>query len=38
MKKFKLSICIDAVFEGKNDEKACAKVKEARIDVIEFWG
>lgn len=32
------SVCIDAVFEGKTFEQACAAVREAGIPAIEFWG
>lgn len=32
------SVCIDAVFEGKSYDEACAAVKRAGISAIEFWG
>jgi len=32
------SVCIDAVFEGKSFDEACAAVKESGIPAIEFWG
>ncbi len=32
------SVCIDAVFEGKPVTEACATVKNAGINAIEFWG
>lgn len=32
------SICIDAVFEGKSFDEACAAVARANIPAIEFWG
>lgn len=32
------SVCIDAVFEGKSFDEACAAVKHANIFAIEFWG
>jgi hydroxypyruvate isomerase len=32
------SVCIDAVFEGKPFDEACAAVKQAGIPAIEFWG
>jgi hydroxypyruvate isomerase len=32
------SVCIDAVFEGKPYDIACAAVKNAGISAIEFWG
>lgn len=38
MQKFKPSVCIDAVFEGKPFNEACAAVKRAGISAIEFWG
>lgn len=31
------SVCIDAVFEGKSFDEACAAVKRANIPAIEFW-
>ncbi|MDB4583413.1 TIM barrel protein [Draconibacterium sp.] len=31
------SVCIDAVFEGKPYDEACAAVKRAGISAIEFW-
>lgn len=34
----KPSVCIDAVFEGKAFDEACAAVKKAGISAIEFWG
>lgn len=33
-----LSVCIDAVFEGKSFEDACGAVRKAGISAIEFWG
>ena len=33
-----LSVCIDAVFEGKSFDKACSSVRDAGIPAIEFWG
>lgn len=38
MQNFKPSVCIDAVFEGKLYNEACASVKRAGISAIEFWG
>ena len=38
MNNFKLSVCIDAVFENKSYDIACSKVKQAGITAIEFWG
>ena len=32
------SVCIDAVFEGKSFDDACAAVARANIPAIEFWG
>ena len=32
------SVCIDAVFEGKSFDDACAAVSRANISAIEFWG
>ena len=32
------SVCIDAVFEGKSFDEACAATKQAGIPAIEFWG
>ena len=32
------SVCIDAVFEGKSLDEACAAVARANIAAIEFWG
>ncbi len=32
------SVCIDAVFEGRSFDEACAAVKRAGIPAIEFWG
>ncbi|MEO0414793.1 MAG: TIM barrel protein [Verrucomicrobiota bacterium] len=32
------SVCIDAVFEGKSFDEACAAVKASGIPAIEFWG
>ncbi len=32
------SVCIDAVFEGRSFEDACAAVRRAGISAIEFWG
>lgn len=32
------SVCIDAVFEGRSFDVACAAVREAGIPAIEFWG
>ncbi|MEM7013245.1 MAG: TIM barrel protein [Verrucomicrobiota bacterium] len=34
----KPSVCIDAVFEGKSFDQACAAVASAGIHAIEFWG
>jgi len=34
----KPSVCIDAVFEGKSFDEACAAVAEAGTPAIEFWG
>lgn len=34
----KPSVCIDAVFEGRSFEDACASVRKAGIPAIEFWG
>ncbi|WP_146392286.1 hydroxypyruvate isomerase family protein [Allorhodopirellula solitaria] len=33
----KLSVCIDAVFEGVEETEAIARVAEAGIDAFEFW-
>ncbi|KAA1258758.1 Hydroxypyruvate isomerase [Rubripirellula obstinata] len=33
----KLSVCIDAVFEGVAETEAIARVADAGIDAIEFW-
>ena len=33
----KLSVCVDAVYEGENILQAIKKVKKAGIDTIEFW-
>ena len=38
MKKFKPSVCVDAVFEGVKIEEACKAVSESGIPAIEFWG
>lgn len=38
MQKFKPSVCIDAVFEGKPFNEACTAVQRAGISAIEFWG
>jgi hydroxypyruvate isomerase len=32
------SVCIDAVFEDKSFEEACAAVSRANIPAVEFWG
>lgn len=37
-KQLKPSVCIDAVFEGRPVEEACAAVAEAGISAVEFWG
>jgi len=37
MKNLIPSVCIDAVFEGKSYNEACAAVKRAGISAIEFW-
>ena len=33
----KLSVCIDAVFMGKDIEQAIGMVKKAEIQAVEFW-